>query len=81
MEDSLMQKVIAPNLGQSSMDITIETWHKKIGDKVEKGEPLFELSNEKLTQEVAALASGTLTKIYVEEGGETAPGSVIAEIE
>jgi pyruvate/2-oxoglutarate dehydrogenase complex dihydrolipoamide acyltransferase (E2) component len=74
-------KVIAPNLGQSGMDIKINTWFKAVGDKVEKGEPLYELSNEKLSEEVKSPASGTLVKILVQEGGTIAPGGEIAEIE
>lgn len=75
-----MTQVIAPNLGQSGMDVLIETWHKTDGEMVEKGEALYELSNEKLTQEVEAPASGKL-KILVPEGESAAPGSPIAEIE
>ncbi|MDR1894702.1 MAG: lipoyl domain-containing protein [Spirochaetales bacterium] len=74
-------EVIAPNLGQSGTDIKIETWFKAVGDKVEKGELLFQFSNDKLSEEVAAPASGTLTKILVPEGETVAPGKPIAEIE
>jgi pyruvate/2-oxoglutarate dehydrogenase complex dihydrolipoamide acyltransferase (E2) component len=63
------------------MDIKIETWFKAVGDKVEKGEPLYQMSNEKLTEEIAAPESGTLVKILVPEGETAAPGKVIAEIE
>jgi pyruvate/2-oxoglutarate dehydrogenase complex dihydrolipoamide acyltransferase (E2) component len=73
-------EIIAPNLGQSGMDIKIDTWRKAVGDKVEKGEPLYELSNEKLSEEVKSPVSGTLVKILVQEGGTIAPGGAIAEI-
>ncbi|MDR3312541.1 MAG: lipoyl domain-containing protein [Spirochaetaceae bacterium] len=73
-------QVLAPNLGQSGMQVRIETWHKKQGDQVAKGDPLFELSNEKLNEEITAPASGTL-KIYVQEGEEVEPGTVLADIE
>ncbi|MDR1128150.1 MAG: acetyl-CoA carboxylase biotin carboxyl carrier protein subunit [Treponema sp.] len=62
------------------MDIKIETWFKAVGDKVEKGEPLYQMSNEKLSEEIAAPDSGTLIKILVPEGQTAAPGAVIAEI-
>jgi pyruvate/2-oxoglutarate dehydrogenase complex dihydrolipoamide acyltransferase (E2) component len=74
-------KIIAPNLGQSGMDIKIETWFKAVGDKVELGEPLYELSNEKLSEEVKSPVSGTLVKILVPAGSTVAPGNDIAEIE
>jgi len=79
-----MAKIVeiqAPNLGQSGMDITIQTWMKKIGEHVEKGEMLYELSNEKLTQEIESPATGTLTKINIEEGEVVEVGAIIGEIE
>lgn len=74
-----MAQIIAPNLGQSGMDVTIETWFKADGEHVEKGEVLYELSNEKLTQEIEAPASGTL-KIVVQEGDSVAPGGLVGEL-
>lgn len=76
-----MAQVFAPDLGQSGMDVRIEAWFKAEGEAVKKGEPLFEISNEKLNQEVGAPQDGTLTKIIVAEGDDAAPGSVIGEIE
>lgn len=76
-----MTQVTAPDLGQSGMDIKIEQWFKNVGDKVEKGEPLFEISNEKLTQEIESPASGTLTKIIVPAGEMAATGALIGEID
>ena len=74
-------KVFAPDLGQSGMAVRIEKWYKKEGDTVAKGEKLFELSNEKLNEEINSPASGTLKKIYVQEGDSAEPGSVLADIE
>jgi pyruvate/2-oxoglutarate dehydrogenase complex dihydrolipoamide acyltransferase (E2) component len=74
-------KILAPDLGQSGMSVRIETWRKKEGDPVTKGEPLFELSNEKLNEEITSPASGTLVKIYVKEGESAEPGSQLADIE
>ena len=76
-----MYEVLAPNLGQSNSDITLEQWFKQVGDHVDKDEPLFEMSNMKLNQEVVSNVSGTLVEILVEEGGKAAPKSVIAKIE
>jgi len=74
-------KVLAPDLGQSGMAVRIEKWFKKEGDTVTKGEPLFELSNEKLNEEINSPATGKLLKIYVQEGDSAEPGSVLADIE
>src|SRR5207237_893431 len=58
---------------------TIVKWLKSEGDAVEKGEPLYELDTDKVTQEVEADASGVLLKIAVEEG-EVEVGKTIAVI-
>src|SRR6476469_10037036 len=54
-----------PRLGQGMESGTIVKWLKSEGDKVEKGEPLYELDTDKVTQEVEADASGVLLKIAV----------------
>ena len=76
-----MYEVLAPNLGQSEMAVRIEKWKKKEGEKIEKGELLFELSNEKLSQEVESPVSGTIIKLLVQEGEEAMPQEVIAQID
>src|SRR6266581_5018456 len=58
---------------------TIVKWLKAEGDQVEKGEPLYELDTDKVTQEVEAEASGVLLKIAVAEG-EADVGTTIAVI-
>src|SRR4051812_16276048 len=68
-------EVKLPRLGQGMEAGTIVKWLKSEGDKVEKGEPLYELDTDKVTQEVEADFSGTLLKIALESGkapvGET----------
>jgi len=59
---------------------TIVRWLKSEGDRVEKGEPLYELDTEKVTQEVEADASGVLLKILAQEGEEIEVGKRIAVI-
>jgi pyruvate dehydrogenase E2 component (dihydrolipoamide acetyltransferase) len=61
-------QVTLPRLGQGMESGTITRWLKAEGDRVEKGEPLYELDTEKVTQEVEADASGVLLKILVQEG-------------
>jgi pyruvate dehydrogenase E2 component (dihydrolipoamide acetyltransferase) len=68
-----------PRLGQGMESGTIVKWLKSEGDKVEKGEPLYELDTDKVTQEVEADASGVLLKIAVAEG-EVPVGRTIAVI-
>src|SRR5206468_10507028 len=68
-----------PRLGQGMEAGTIVKWLKSEGDRVEKGEPLFEVDTDKATQEVEAEASGVLLKIAV-ESGEVPVGQTIAVI-
>jgi pyruvate dehydrogenase E2 component (dihydrolipoamide acetyltransferase) len=72
-------EVKLPRLGQGMESGTIVKWLKAEGDKVEKGEPLYELDTDKVTQEVEAEASGVLLKITVAEG-EADVGTTIAVI-
>src|SRR5438034_9403606 len=68
-----------PRLGQGMESGTIVKWLKAEGDKVQKGEPLYELDTDKVTQEVEADASGVLLKIAV-ASGEVDVGRTIAVI-
>jgi pyruvate dehydrogenase E2 component (dihydrolipoamide acetyltransferase) len=72
-------EVILPRLGQGMEAGTIVRWLKSEGDPVEKGEPLFELDTDKVTQEVEAEANGVLLKIAVAEG-EVPVGQTVAYI-
>jgi pyruvate dehydrogenase E2 component (dihydrolipoamide acetyltransferase) len=68
-----------PRLGQGMESGTIVKWLKSEGDEVKKGEPLYELDTDKVTQEVEADASGVLLKIQIREG-EVEVGRTIAVI-
>ena len=72
-------EVKLPRLGQGMEAGTIVKWLKAEGEPVEKGEPLYELDTDKVTQEVEAEASGVLLKIAVPEG-EVEVGKTIAFI-
>jgi pyruvate dehydrogenase E2 component (dihydrolipoamide acetyltransferase) len=76
----LSSQVTLPRLGQGMESGTIVRWLKSEGDQVEKGEPLYELDTEKVTQEVEADSSGTLLKILAGEGEEIEVGKAIAVI-
>jgi pyruvate dehydrogenase E2 component (dihydrolipoamide acetyltransferase) len=75
----MANEVKLPRLGQGMESGTIVKWLKAEGDLVEKGEPLYELDTDKVTQEVEAEASGVLLKIAVAEG-EADVGTTIAVI-
>ncbi|HEY3070415.1 MAG TPA: biotin/lipoyl-containing protein, partial [Gaiellaceae bacterium] len=76
----MSNQVTLPRLGQGMESGTIVRWLKSEGDQVEKGEPLYELDTEKVTQEVEADASGILLKILAQEGEEIEVGKAIAVI-
>jgi pyruvate dehydrogenase E2 component (dihydrolipoyllysine-residue acetyltransferase) len=76
----MSSQVTLPRLGQGMESGTIVRWLKSEGDQVEKGEPLYELDTEKVTQEVEADASGVLLKILAGEGEEIEVGKAVAVI-
>ncbi len=75
----MASEVKLPRLGQGMEAGTVVKWLKSEGDAVEKGEPLYELDTDKVTQEVEAEASGVLLKIAVPEG-EVPVGTTLALI-
>ncbi|HLB03602.1 MAG TPA: biotin/lipoyl-containing protein, partial [Gaiellaceae bacterium] len=72
-------EVKLPRLGQGMEAGTIVRWLKTEGDQVAKGEPLYELDTDKVTQEVEAEADGVLLKIVIPEG-EVDVGTTIGVI-
>ena len=75
----MASEIKLPRLGQGMESGTIVKWLKSEGEHVEKGEPLYELDTDKVTQEVEADASGVLLQIAVQEG-EVPVGRTIAVI-
>ena len=76
----MAQEVLMPKLGLTMTEGTIEEWKYKEGDSVKKGDILFSVATDKLTNDVEAEADGVLLKILLPEG-ETAPcKAVIAYI-
>ena len=73
-------EVILPRLGQGMESGTIVRWLKSEGEPVEKGEPLFELDTDKVTQEVEAEVDGVLLEVVGTPGVEYPPGATIAWI-
>jgi pyruvate dehydrogenase E2 component (dihydrolipoamide acetyltransferase) len=73
-------QVTLPRLGQGMETGTIVRWLKQVGDPVAKGDPLYEVDTEKVTQEVEAEAEGVLLGILADPGAEVEVGKPIAVI-
>src|SRR6266700_2034652 len=73
--------VVMPQMGESIAEGTIVRWIKKPGEKVERDEPLLEISTDKVDAEIPAPASGTLTEVLAQEGQTVGVNSVIARID
>ena len=68
--------VVMPQMGESIAEGTIVRWIKKVGDTVDRDEPLFEISTDKVDAEIPSPAAGVLTEIKVKEG-ETVPVNAV----
>jgi len=73
--------VIMPQMGESIFEGTITKWLKKPGDKIERDEPLFEISTDKVDAEIPAPAAGVLKEIKVTEGQTVPIQTVVATID
>ena len=73
-------EVTMPQMGESIAEGTITKWLKKPGDPVERDEPLFEISTDKVDAEIPSPASGTLSEIVVNEGETVEVKTVVAKI-
>jgi 2-oxoglutarate dehydrogenase E2 component (dihydrolipoamide succinyltransferase) len=76
-----MVKVVMPQMGESIAEGTIIKWLKAAGDQVERDEPLFEITTDKVDTEVPSPASGVLKTILVAEGETVDVGATVAEVE
>ena len=75
-----MTNVVMPQMGESIAEGTIVRWIKKVGDSIDRDEPLFEISTDKVDAEIPSPAAGVLTEIRVQEGETVAVNSVVATI-
>ena len=73
-------QLIVPTLGESITEATVSKWLKKVGEPFEVDEPLVEIETDKITVEVPAPTSGTLSEIKVEEGSDIIIGGVLGII-
>jgi pyruvate dehydrogenase E2 component (dihydrolipoamide acetyltransferase) len=72
--------VVMPQMGESIAEGTIVRWIKKVGEVVDRDEPLFEISTDKVDAEIPAPAAGVLTEIKVKEGETVPVNAVVATI-
>ena len=72
--------VLMPQMGESIAEGTVSRWLKKVGDKVDRDEPLLEISTDKVDAEIPSPAAGTLSEIIAQEGQTVAVNSVVARI-
>jgi 2-oxoglutarate dehydrogenase E2 component (dihydrolipoamide succinyltransferase) len=73
--------VVMPQMGESIFEGTVTKWLKKPGDKIERDEPLFEISTDKVDAEIPAPAAGVLKEIKVQAGETVAVQTVVAVID
>src|SRR5881392_3719138 len=73
-------KVIMPQMGESIFEGTITKWLKKKGERIERDEPLFEISTDKIDSEIPSPASGVVQDILVKEGQTVQINTVVAVI-
>ena len=76
-----MTDVVMPQMGESIVEGTLTKWLKKAGDRVERDEPLFEISTDKVDTEIPSPAAGTLSEVLVPEGQTVGINTVVARIE
>src|SRR6195256_1199196 len=75
-----MTEVQMPQMGESIVEGTLTKWLKKPGEHVERDEPLFEISTDKVDTEIPSPAAGTLAEILVEEGKTVGINTVVGRI-
>src|ERR1700749_1415415 len=76
-----MTDVVMPQMGESIVEGTLTKWLKKPGERIERDEPLFEISTDKVDTEIPSPAAGTLAEILVEEGKTVGINTIVARID
>jgi len=74
-------EVVMPQMGESIAEGTITKWLKKVGERVERDEPLFEISTDKVDAEIPSPAAGTLTEVRFKEGDTVEVNVVVAVLD
>lgn len=73
--------VLMPQMGESITEGTLTKWHKKVGDKIQREEILFEISTDKVDTEIPSPVSGVLVQVLAAEGSVIAVNSVVAVVD
>ena len=76
----MLSKIIMPPGGQTTNESMITKWHKKVGDKVKRGDILFEIETDKATLQIESYAAGILLASYFEEGDKVNTGTIVAYV-
>ncbi|MGA2599133.1 MAG: 2-oxoglutarate dehydrogenase, E2 component, dihydrolipoamide succinyltransferase [Bryobacteraceae bacterium] len=76
-----MTDIVMPQMGESIVEGTLTKWLKKKGDRIERDEPLFEISTDKVDTEIPSPAAGVLGDVLVAEGMTVGIGTVVGRIE
>src|SRR5579863_8099722 len=76
-----MTDVVMPQMGESIVEGTLTKWLKKPGERVDRDEPLFEISTDKVDTEIPSPTAGVLKEVLVEEGKTVAISTVVGRIE
>src|SRR5688572_17270103 len=78
---SMPTPIVMPQMGESIAEGTIVRWIKKVGDQVDRDEPLFEITTDKVDAEIPSPAAGILTEITAKEGDTVSVNSVVGTIQ
>src|SRR5436190_20542074 len=73
-------EVVMPQMGESITEGTVSKWLKQVGERIEKDEPILEISTDKVDAEVPSPGAGTLLEIRHQEGDTVEVGTVLAVI-
>src|SRR6266568_4390088 len=76
-----MTDIVMPQMGESIVEGTLTKWLKKKGDRIERDEPLFEISTDKVDTEIPSPAAGVLGDVLVQEGATVAIGTIVGKID
>src|SRR5882762_6615412 len=74
-------EIVMPQMGESIAEGTITKWLKKVGERVERDEPLFEIATDKVDAEIPSPAAGTLTEVRFKEGETVDVNTVVAVLD
>src|ERR1041384_3118667 len=79
--EEMSTEVVMPQMGESIAEGTITKWLKNVGERVERDEPLFEISTDKVDAEIPSPAAGTLTEVRFKEGETVEVNTVVAVLD